>query len=477
MFVLLERFTSSAPWWLLTAIAALDALAILRALLRGHGVSSTLAWILAVIAFPGAGALAYLLLANPTVGRIVRLRALAARSPPAEGVPPGPDGDGDAHVLRLAGALTGCRPTAGNQVELLAEDQGAFQRIEDALTAARATIWAEYYLVRNDETGRRFLAILTARAREGVEVRLLYDAVGSFGLEGPWLRALRAAGGRVAPFLPFNPFRRHWSLHLRNHRKLVVVDGAVAFTGGMNVGDEYSGRSRRKGRQHFQDSHLRIEGPATVDFAELFAEDWRYATGERLAPPAPGADAPGPGGAIVCPLPSGPDQRLNASAHTYFAGIARARRECFLTTPYFVPDEPTIRALVSAARGGVDVRVLVPARSDVPLIGLVGRSYHRELVRGGVRIFEYQPAMLHAKTMVVDGSWGIVGSANVDMRSFRLNFEIGAVVHDPAFAAALTARFHLELSASDEVSIRAVYQRRLGQRVLLGLARLLSPLL
>lgn len=475
MFVLLERLTTSAPWWLLAPVAALDALAILRALLRGHGVSSTLAWILAVIAFPGAGALAYLLLANPTVARTVRLRALAARGRPAAVLPPG--SDGDPHVLRLACALTGCRPTAGNRVELLAEDQGAFQRIEEALTAARAAIWAEYYLVRNDETGRRFLALLAARARAGVEVRLLHDAVGSFGLEGPGLRALRAAGGRVAPFLPLNPFRRHWSLHLRNHRKLVVVDGAVAFTGGMNVGDEYSGRSRRKGRRHFQDSHLRIEGPAVVDFAELFAEDWRFATGERLAPPPPGAAALGAGGAVVCPLPSGPDQRLNASAHTFFAGIARARRECFLTTPYFVPDEPTIRALVSAARGGVDVRVLVPARSDVRLTGLAGRSYYRELVRGGVRIFEYQPSMLHAKTMVVDGSWGIVGSANVDMRSFRLNFEIGAVVHEPAFAAALAARFHQELAASAEVRLRTIYQRRLGQRVLLGLARLLSPLL
>ncbi len=461
--------------WFGVILAGLDAVAVVRAVLRGHGVTSTLAWLFAILAFPGLGATVYLLLANPSVGRTVRKKIAAStrrhRRRELEQKEPG-------SVPRLAESLTGVPTTQGNCVELLVEDETAFARIEDELRSARQSIRAEYYIVRNDDTGHRFLELLAARARAGVSVHLLYDAVGSVGLDTARLGAIRAAGGRAEPFLPMNPFRRRWSVHLRNHRKLIIVDGAIVFTGGMNVGDEYSGRSKRKGAQHFRDSHLRIEGPAARYFAEIFAEDWKFAVGEQLDDSSPEAlDSPRSGTAEVCPLPSGPDQEWNTSALTYFAGITGARKNCFLTTPYFVPDEPTLTALVTAAKAGVDVRLLLPERCDVPLVAAAARSFYRELLRGGVRIFEYRPSMLHAKTMSVDDRWGIVSSANVDMRSFRLNFELGALVNDEKFTAELSARFLGELADSQEITLAHLARLGLGARLTQGAARLLAPLL
>lgn len=466
-----------AEWgWFGLALAVLDLAALGRALLRGHGVTSTLAWIFAILAFPGVGAVAYLLLANPSVRRTVRRKAAASAASHSDGAAP-TDGSDD-RVVQLAEELTGLPATGANRVELLVEDRSAFARIEEELRGARTSIWAEYYLVRNDETGHRFLDVLAERAREGVAVHLLYDAIGSMRLDAPRLRAIRLAGGKAEPFLPVNPFRRRWAVHLRNHRKLIVVDGARVFTGGMNVGDEYSGRSKLRGGQFFRDSHLRIEGPVVRHFAEVFVDDWRFAVGATLAAPQQRPDfGERPGTSLVCALPSGPDQTWNASAHVHFAGIMSARETCFLTTPYFVPDEPTLTALVTAAKSGVDVRLLLPERCDVPLVGAAARSFYRGLLRGGVRIFEYRPSMLHAKTMSVDERWGIVGSANVDMRSFRLNFEIGALVRDRGFAAELAGRFLAELEDSTEITLASTARDGLGRRVAQGVARLMSPLL
>jgi cardiolipin synthase A/B len=475
MYSLTDRLTDLGPWWLGLALVALDVIAIVRALIRGHGVTSTLAWVFAIVAFPGVGAAAYLLLANPSVRRTVRRRAAAGGRSAEAVLGDALANSGEQQIARLVCELTSLRPSAQNEVELLVEDEQAFGQIEHALASAKDTIWAEYYIVKNDETGHRFLDALCARAQAGVKVRLLYDGLGSLGLDGARLKAIRAVGGKVQPFLPLNPLRRRWAVHLRNHRKMIVVDGEVAFTGGMNVGDEYSGRSRRKGNQHFRDTHLRIKGPAVRDFAAIFAEDWKFATDESLLVPERHED--GQGRSVVGPLPSGPDQSHNASAHAFFAGIMTARQQCFVTTPYFVPDEPTIRALITSAKSGVDVRILLPAKNDIRLVGLAARSFYRQLVQGGVRLFEYQPSMLHSKSMVVDGRWGIIGSANVDMRSFRLNFEVGAVIFDPTLAGEMSRRFLADLAFSREITVASVNQAGLGGRLLQGIARLLAPLL
>lgn len=463
------------------AVYALDLYALLSVITRGQGVERTLAWIFAILAFPGIGAIFYITLATPSVKRTTKRKKISAKTISAlvrtrANIPPTDTTCMKESILNLTTSLTGIPPSQGNLVSLLADDNLAFQRIEESLNNARKSIWAEYYIIRRDETGKRFLEILTEKSREGVEVKLLYDALGSMGIDSKLLNKLKKAGGEVEAFLPLNPLRRRWSVHLRNHRKMIIVDGEIGYTGGMNVGDEYSGRARKKGMLVFQDTHLELRGPAVGDLAIIFTEDWSFATDKPLEPPHPPPPIKG-ASSIVAVVPSGPDQDVNANAMVYFSGISMARGRVLLTSPYFVPDEPTLQALISAAMRGVDVRILVPAISDVRLMRLAARSYYTELLKAGVRIFEFQPSMLHAKTMVVDGIWGIVGSANVDIRSFRLNFEAGAVIFDTKFAVELEKRFYSDLEKSHEITLSQLARDSYLQRLSIGAVKLLSPLL
>jgi len=475
----------SRPWislsaLLVLAVVVLDLYAILRAVMSGRGVDRTLAWVFAILALPVVGAAACLLVASPSVGKTIQRKRIARdviRKTVGErlwhlDLPSSEAGS----ILRLATSATGLSPSAGNSVELLTRDEGAFERIESGLRAARRFIWAEYYLISDDDTGHAFLEVLATKAAEGIDVRLLYDAIGSMHLDAKRLAAIVAAGGRVEAFLPLNPLRRRWSVLLRNHRKMIMIDGELGFAGGMNIGDQYSGRSRRRGAQYFRDSHLGLRGPVVTDLTQVFCEDWWFATGELLALPAP-PPLLERGSSVVAVVPSGPDQEHNASGMVYFAGIASARERCYVTSPYFVPDESVTRALVSAAMRGVDVRVLVPQKCDVRVAGAAARSYYPALVRSGVRIYEYRPSMLHTKTMVVDGAWSIAGSANVDIRSFELNFELGALIVDASFARGLEARFLRELADSTEITVHALAARSFPQRLVQGMARLFSPLL
>ncbi len=471
---------------------ALDVVALAHAVTRYLGVASTLAWIFFILFLPGVGPLAYFLLASPRIRTTRRRKRLAGqavrnairRSLGSEPLPAEVDHASPLarSVLFLGMRLTGLPPRAGTHVELLLDNARAFESKTEAIRGAERSVWAEYYIVEDDATGTGFLADLAERARAGCDVRLLYDAVGSFDLPEESLTALRAAGGKAESFLPLNPLRRRWSAHLRNHRKLLIVDERIGFTGGMNVGDEYAGGSwivSGAGRGHrnrpWHDAHLRIEGPAVFDLATVFAEDWTFAAEERLVPSS--IPLPTDGGSVVAVLPSGPDQAANANAHVYFSALSGALERCWLTTPYFVPDEPTVRALCNAAYRGIDVRVLVPAESDVPVAQAAGRFFYGTLLRSGVRIFEYLPGVLHAKTVVVDGSWALVGSANLDFRSFSLNFELGALVFDRAFATLLEERFTGDLARSREVTLASVERRGFLERARLGLARLLAPLL
>lgn len=484
-------------WAIIVAIATtvLDLVAITLAILRRRGFSGTIAWIFAILALPAVGAVGYFLLANPRVFRTSRVKRAAKRrvrtSRSGRSVAELEDReiDGLASPMRslfgLSARLTGLSPTRGNALELLTDNEQAFARIEQALLGAQQSIWAEYYIIENDATGRRFLALLAERARAGVAVKLLYDAVGSAGIDRDLLAAIEKAGGKTAAFLPVNPLRRRWAVHLRNHRKIIVVDGDRAFTGGMNIGDMYSGvglagrRRRRRGRRRvsaWRDTHLALEGPAAQDLATVFAEDWCFATDEVLAL----RDVPNVKrvpGACVAILPSGPDQEINATSLAYFVAITMSQERCYLTSPYFVPDEPMLRALASAALRGVDVRLLVPSKNDVALMTYAIRSFYPRLLAAGVRVYEYQPSILHAKTIVVDRAWSLIGSANLDIRSFRLNFEVGAVIFDDGFAGVLEDQFRLDLQKSQEVREESVRDRGFAQALLEGAAQLLSPLL
>ena len=470
--------------FLLVTIAVLDATSLTLVVLRPRVVANTLAWIFAILAFPGIGALVYLALVSPRLRRVRWLRrhgkrVVAAEASTADARRPdalGLEDPDDRSLVVLMHALTDIAPTRGNRVELLPEDHTAFGRVQDAIRAAKRSVWAQFYIIQRDATGSIFLDALAECAARGVEVRLLYDALGSAGIDTERLRRIRAAGGDVLAFQPIGALGRLWAAQLRNHRKVVVVDGERGFTGGMNVGNEYSWRHHKRTGDTFIDSLLELEGPAVRDLACSFADDWKVASQSELELPearqrSSGADS------VVAVVPSGPLREPNGSRLAFIASINSARARCWLTTPYFIPDESTTDALVSAVLRGVDVRVLVPRRSDVRVVQLAARSYYPLLAQTGVRIFEYVPAMLHAKTLVVDGVRSFVGSANFDVRSFRLNFEIGALVIDRDFARALERRYERHLEHSAEILAKNLEDRPFVRRLLEGTARLLSPLL
>ena len=301
---------------------------------------------------------------------------------------------------------------------------------------AQRHVHLEYYTWEPDRIGTRFRDLLCDKASSGVEVRLLVDAIGSAWLGRRFVRPLQEAGAQFARFNPISLARlRPDLINFRTHRKIVVCDGRVGFTGGINICDEHA--ATVTGARAWRDTHLRLEGPPVGDLQLAFLEDWHFATGRAPCTrdyfPARDSRATGPWVQI---LASGPDEDSYAIEKFCFAAIAGAQRRVLVTTPYFVPNEPLLLALTTAALRGVNVQILVPQRSDSRLVTAAARSYFEELVRVGVRVHEYASSMLHAKTLVVD-DLALVGTANMDNRSFRLNFEVAAALFDEGTADAV----------------------------------------
>jgi len=478
----------SQIWVGLGVLVEVIALALIPfVVLRRKEPSSTAAWILALVFLPGLGATLFLLFGRDRLRLPVQRKhetdaAVARRAHHRHGRPSEALREAalarlasrvERELFRVSSALAGAEPTTGNTTELLVDGNATYEAIGRAIDGAARRVYAEYYLVRAGETADWLAGKLAAAARRGVEVKLLLDGYGSFWIGRRWVRSLRRAGVEVAFFLParlifFQP------MNLRNHRKIVVVDGDTAFTGGINVGDEYRGA-----RGPWRDTHLAVHGPAAAALAHVFEQDWTFATRRELA----GLDDPPRrehGDATVAIVRSGPDIRgteRETIHRVFFSAITIARSRVYVTTPYFIPDRAMIVALQTAALRGVDVRLLLPGRSNHPVVSEAGRSFYEELLEAGVQIYEYGPGMIHAKTMVVDGAVALVGSANMDLRSFRLNFEVHAVVRDERTAARLEAAFADDLAASRRIELAAFRARGAARRVLEGAARLLTPLM
>jgi cardiolipin synthase len=381
-------------------------------------------------------------------------------------------------LSRLAKRIADAEITDRNSLEILLNGHKTFASIAQAIREAKHHIHLCYYIIRADKTGAWLRDLLAQRAREGVEVRVLYDAIGSYAIPQGFWKPLEEAGGKVAAFLPlrFKYYRGGSQVNFRNHRKVVVVDGEVGFTGGINIGDEYQGLAI--GQTAWRDTHLRLEGAAVRDLQLAFAEDWYDTTEEALIKemyfPTQISRA---GRAQVQIIPSGPDQPWESLHLIFFAAIAMATKRIWITTPYFVPNDGILMAMKSAALRGVDVRLLLPHHSDEKLVWYAGRSYYRDLLRAGVRIYEYQGGILHAKTICADGVLSTIGSANMDIRSFQLNFELNALMYSQILAQQMEAAFLDDIAHAEELELIRFLRRPLSQRLIEAGARLLSPLL
>lgn len=448
---------------------------------------ATLAWIFALAWLPLLGAAVYFLIGPRRLRRkrrryqIVRGRrhemsAALGVGGEEKGAPLSVDAWQEQFMDLVERAGDG-PPMRASRLEILPLGDACFDAIAEAIARARHHVHLEYYIWEPDQTGTRLRDLLCEKAREGVHVRFLVDAIGSSALGRRFLRPMREAGVEVARFNPLSLARfRPDLLNFRTHRKIVICDGHVGFTGGINVSDDVS--FRVKGKDAWRDTHVRIEGPPVGWLQVVFLEDWHFATG--VAPrqaayfPDRQAACDGPWVQIVA---SGPDHDLYAIHKFYFAAIAGARERVWITTPYFVPDESILTALVTAALRGVEVKLLVSVSGSPRLALAAGRSYFEDLVRARVRIYQYGPAMLHAKTLVVDRDVAVVGTANMDNRSFRLNFEVMAAIYDGPTAALLAEQFEADLRHAKEYRVRDARRTPLVQRMTEATARLLSPLL
>lgn len=381
-----------------------------------------------------------------------------------------PDPGSDAFVAAAAAYLN-VPIYRGGSVELLQNGDAFFPAMLDALRAARETINFEVYIFEADDTGGKFIDALSERARAGVEVRLLVDWFGSLKLGRAGREALTGAGVKLARFRPLS-LRNLVRVYRRTHRRAIVVDGRVAFTGGAAISDKWAGDVRNP--HEWRDSMTRITGPLVGGIQSAFAGNWVYCTGEvlsglRFFPPAPPGDGP-----CSLSLISSPSDARQPIRLLFWLSFANARDRLWICNSYFIPDARLRTAVMEAARRGVDVRVLVPGNhTDAVPVQLAGRTMYGELIEAGVRIWEFRPAMMHAKTVAVDARWSVIGSANLDERSMELNEENVVGIADPGFAAAIMAGMEADFARSREVKLEEWRRRPVWQRVLERLAMVL----
>lgn len=340
--------------------------------------------------------------------------------------------------------------TPGNRVVLLRSGREFFSELFAALEKATHLICLEFYIIRADQTGRQLATILERAVQHGVKVELIYDYVGSFDTPSSFFADLEAAGIRCVAFNP-PPFRKGLSwFDKRDHRKIAVIDCRLAYVGGLNIGDEYAGIDSA---HSWQDTGLSLEGPAARELHQLFAENWQESSGCPSLPCQASVRPAAEGDAAVAIVNGGPHHNRSRIRDAFMLGMASAGTSIRIETPYFLPGPRFIRAMLRAVRRGVVVEIILPACSDVPLVQLVNRSYYATLLRGGVRVFEREGTILHAKVMLIDSSWSVVGSANLDQRSFHRNYEVSVIVASYEFGRQVEDLFAAELAASQPIAL------------------------
>lgn len=366
--------------------------------------------------------------------------------------------------------------TQDNAVRIYTEGNSLFQEMFKEIEGAREHVHLLYYTIRNDGLGSELMELLVKKASEGVKVRLLYDAVGSAGIPSRFFQRLLEAGGEAVSFFPASFSLMNVRVNFRNHRKLTIIDGRVGYIGGFNIGDEYIGKKKLG---HWRDTHLRIEGKAVYMLQARFFLDWNLSSPKRLAesieffPQIEGLD----NGIGVQIVSSGPNSEKQQIKHGFLKMIYKARKKIYLQTPYFIPDDSVLTALKMAVMSGVDVRLMVPGKPDHLMVFWATHSYLGELLKSGVRCYLYEKGFLHAKTIVVDTQLASVGTANIDIRSFKLNFETNAFLYDTRMAEKLEELFMADLADCRELTVEEYTNRPIRFRIQESLTRLLSPIL
>ncbi len=469
--------------YLIALIHFLGTLAAIHAVLTVRTAQGSIAWALSLVFIPYLTLIPYLIFGRSTFDAYIQARrqanlemhtaitaldwrpwveeALSARNSQAYA------------ALRAMPKLGRMPCLANNRVRLLINGEATFSAIFQAIEQAREAVLVQFFIVHDDKLGRRLQQLLIRKAAEGVQVYLLYDSIGSHALSTTYVDVLRKAGVQVNAFATHGGWINRFQVNFRNHRKVVVVDGVRGFLGGHNVGDEYLGE--KPPLSPWRDTHVEVSGPVVACLQESFAEDWFWAA--RKLPPLILPQSYPDDGVLCQLLASGPADPFETCSLFFVEAIHAATHRVWITTPYFIPDEAVFAALRLAVLRGVDVRILLPARADHRIVYAASSLYAFEAVRAGVKVLRYKPGFLHQKVVLVDEAITAIGSANLDNRSFRLNFELMLLTVDEAFAgqvaAMLEADFALARVVTKEDSQETHRLQQLGMRI----ARLISPIL
>ncbi len=469
--------------YLIALLHTLGSIAAIHAVLTVRTAQGSIAWALSLLFIPYLTLIPYLVFGRSTFDGYIKARrqaneemrkaiselnwrpwveeALAARASSAYA------------SLRAMPKLGRMPCLANNEVRLLIDGQATFDAIFDAISNARHAVLIQFFIIHDDRLGQRLHALLTKKAAEGVAIYLLYDRIGSHSLPHGYVQPLRDAGIEVKVFATRSGWLNRFQVNFRNHRKIVVVDGIVGFVGGLNVGDEYMGE--KPPLAPWRDTHVKVRGPVVACMQESFAEDWFWAA--RSLPPLILPEVYPDDGVLCQLLATGPADSYETCSLFFVGAIHAAAERVWITTPYFIPDEAVFAALRLAVLRGVDVRILLPSRADHRVVYAASSLYAFEAVRAGVRVFRYQPGFMHQKVVLIDSEISAIGSANMDNRSFRLNFEVMLLTVDSAFAAEVEQMLNDDFAQAHEIAKEEGRETHRLQQIGMRVARLISPIL
>jgi cardiolipin synthase len=440
--------------------------------------TAAMAWILALLFLPVVGLFLYLFFGQDwTKRRLFKLKAendqrlhdiLLSQKKELELLGRHTKEERFLSIIRMLLESNDALVTNDNRLTLFSDGTKKFESLFAVIRAAKHHIHLEYYIIRDDPLAKELIGLLTEKAREGVEVRLLADSLG-MKVKKKGLREFEQAGGKHAVFFP-----RIYTLNYRNHRKIAVIDGTTGFIGGYNIGEEYLGKGPLG---YWRDAAIKIEGTGVLGLQLRFLMDWNYASKEHLEyNPVYFPETKGPGSCVLQTVASGPDSRWSQIKEGYIKLILTATESVFIQTPYFIPDESLADAIRIAALSGVDVRIMIPCKPDHPFVYWSTLSFIGDLLPAGVRSYTYDNGFIHAKTIVVDGIAAAVGSANFDIRSFRLNFEASSFFYDPEYGGQLKQAFLDDLPRCTEITVESYQNRSRWIKAKESVSRLFSPL-
>ena len=441
----------------------------------------SMAWVLVLVLLPVVGLIIYLifgrslkgmsLISRSALRELRRMNDFAYPSQATEGL-----SDESRQLISLVNKLAGPHLFVGNDVTVFTDGVSKMEALMRDIAAATDHIHLQYFIIEKDDVGGDLCDLLIKKAHEGVQVRVLYDYVGSFYVRPRMLKQMRAAGIEIHPFLELTLTQFAFRVNWRNHRKIVVIDGKVGYVGGMNIADRYV--TGDKQWSAWRDTHLRVTGEAVTALQYSFAIDWNFTTRKLLNSPTLRYEGtPVKDDIVMQMMGSGPTNRWNNISFVFFKAITLAKHRVYVQTPYFLPSDALLKALESAALSGVDVRLMIPRKLDSEMLRLATGSYIKECLLSGIKVYYYEPTVLHAKVVIVDDEFVTTGSTNFDFRSFEHNFEFNALIYNKEFNSKMRAIFEADMEQCTRLSMSKWKQRPLMQKALESIVRLMSPIL